>query len=377
MRKLIFITIITAVLAACSNGKPQGELGLLKAEKDSLKSLQETIGNRIAELDEQITLLDTTKKLLLVTIQDVTIETFNHYFEVQGNVEAEKNTMVYPEMGGTIRKINVKEGQRVKKGALLIELDKDILQNNIREAQTAYELSNTVYAKQARLWEQKIGSELQYLEAKTNKEALEARMAALHAQLDLLMVRAPFDGIIDEIFPKIGELAAPQMPLLRVVNLSKVYIESDVSEKYLGDIKKGTDVMISLPSYKESMPSKIDLIGNYINPNNRTFKIQVQVENKDEMLKPNLLAKIKIKDFSKDSTVVLRESLIQQTPAGEDFIYLLDKKGENVYAQKKIIKTGLSYDNMVMVTEGLKGGEQVIDKGSRSVKNGQRVEIAG
>lgn len=376
MKKLIFISIITIAMAACSNQEAQdGQLAQLRAEKDSLKTVHEEIGARIAELDEQIALLDTTKKLTLVTTQSIIPSTFNHYFEVQGSIESEKNTMVYPEASGTIRAIKVREGQKVNQGDLLMQLDDDVIRKSIVEAQSAYNLAKTVYEKQSALWDQKIGSEMQFLEAKTNKEASEARLASLNAQLDLLSVRAPFTGTVDEIFPKIGELAAPQMPLLRIVNLQDVYIKADISERYLGDIQQGTKVMVSVPSFDEEIPSQISLVGNYINPNNRTFKVQVDIKSEDGMLKPNLLTTLRIQDFHADSAIVLPEAMVQQTPSGEDFVYIADKENEEVYVRKKIVSTGLSYKDQVMITEGLESGDLVIEKGARSVKDGQRVEI--
>jgi RND family efflux transporter MFP subunit len=377
MKNLFFISIITLFIAACG-GKPEGndDLTALRTQKDSLKALHDDIGNQIAALDAQIALLDTSKKLTLVSTFQVERQKFEHYFEVQGNVEAEKNTMVYPEAGGTIREIRVKEGQVVNKGDLLVRLDQDVLQKSILEARTAAQLATTIYEKQARLWEQKIGSEIQYLEAKTNKEAAQARLESMNAQLELLSVRAPYSGIVDEIFPKIGELAAPQAPLLRIVNLENVYIKSDVSESYIGKVKKGTDVRVALPSTNEEIASEITLVGNYINPNNRTFKIQVDVDNKNKSLKPNLLAMLRIKDFEQDSVVVLPETMIQQSPSGEDFVYLLQQKDGNYYVSKKLVKTGLSYKNKVMIKEGLSGNERIIDKGARSVKDGQRVVLA-
>jgi membrane fusion protein (multidrug efflux system) len=378
MKNLFFISILSVIIVACGGNQPEGDQTLsgLKARKDSLKAVHEEVGKQIAALDGQIALLDTSKKLTLVSTVKVSRKKFEHYFEVQGNVEAEKNTMIYPEAGGTIREIRVKEGQVVNKGDLLIRLDQDVLQKSIQEAKTSANLANTIYEKQTRLWEQKIGSEIQYLEAKANKEAAQARLESMNAQLELLSVRAPYSGIIDEIFPKMGELATPQMPLARIVNLEKVYIKSDVSERYIGKVKQGTDVHILLPSSKEELQSSVSLIGNYINPHNRTFKIQIKLDNKSNILKPNLLATIRIKDFEKDSVVVLPEAMIQQTPAGEDFVYLLTKKDGHHYVNKKVIKTGMSYKNMVMIKKGLNGNEEIVEKGARSVKDGQRVVVA-
>ena len=381
MRSHILVITIAAlsILAACNNNSApdQGELSKLMHEKDSLNQEMEKISTRLEELNGQIAMVDTTKKLLIVTTNTVPITKFEHYFEVQGNIEADKNAVLFPEASGAIKKITVSEGQKVQKGQVLMELDASVVRSNIKEAETAYDLANTTYEKQSRLWKDNIGSEIQYLQAKTNKESAEARLASLRAQLDKLTIEAPFNGIVDEIFPKLGELASPQLPVVRIVNLDEVYVKSEVSEAYINRISQGTEVKIKLPDTKELVSSSIDLIGNYINPNNRTFKIRVGVENTVGNLKPNLLTKVMIKDYERDSSVVLPERIIQQTPAGEDFIYLVERKNNSVYVRKKAIKTGLSYQNMVVVKEGLQGGEEFIERGSRSVKDGQRVEIAG
>ncbi|MBL4624056.1 MAG: efflux RND transporter periplasmic adaptor subunit [Flavobacteriales bacterium] len=215
-------------------------MGKLKQEKDSLREVYTEISAKMAELDVQIAVLDTATKVRipLVTVSPIEVKGFEHYFVVQGAVEADKNALVYPEAMGEIVAIRVKEGQSVSKGDVIMELDAKLVRSQIKELQTSYSFVKEMFEKQEKLWNQKIGSEIQFLEAKNNKERMEQSMKTLKARLDLYIVRAPFAGTIDEIVPKIGEAAAPQMPVARVVNLSKVYIKSDVSENYISSVKR-------------------------------------------------------------------------------------------------------------------------------------------
>lgn len=376
--KIAPIAAIAALLVACGGPTTNGDkLGLLIAERDSLKVEHKAIGKRLKDLDYQISELDTAKKVTLVTTLTIEPKSFKHYFDVRGNVEAEKNSDIYPETMGNVIKINVKEGSVVSKGQVLIELDAAVLENQIKQTESSLELATSIYNKQKSLHDQEIGSEVQYLEAKTNKETLESALKTLKAQEAMASITAPFNGIVDEVFPKIGSMANPQFPVLRMVSLDKIYIDSDVSEAYIGKIKKGTPVVVSFPAIDKEVNTRIDYVGNYINPNNRTFKIRLDLPNTpDKLYKPNMISVLKILDYSNSNAIVLPAGIVQQDAAGNDYVFTAEKNGNGSHITKRLdVKTGFSYNGEIEITEGLTGSELIIDKGSRIVKHEQKVKI--
>jgi len=349
MRPFMLIALV-ALLSACA--EPTSEEADVTAD----------VANTEAVSDERI---------VSVTALQLAPTNFNHYFTVQGIVEADQNAQIFPEAPARITSIKVQEGDQVSKGDVLMTLDSRIVDNQIDELKLRLDLAETVYKKQEELWSQEIGSELQYLQAKNNYESLEQNLEAVQAQKSLYVIKAPFSGVVDEITPKEGEMANPAMPVIRLINMKDVYIKSDVTERYLSKIKAGDMVEVTFPSLGIKKETKIYRLGNYINPANRTFKIKLNLDNADMQLKPNLLGELKIRDYYSDSTAVIPTSLVQMTPSGDQFVYAIEK-GK---AKKVAIITGMSYDGMIEVTEGLSGSEKLIDKGARSVKEGDKLDI--
>lgn len=379
MKKYIVVSL-SLLLAACggvADEEMSSDLSQLKENKALLEEEYQALRSEIKAIDKEIARLDGNagKKLAIVSTIPTEVKTFTHYFEVHGSVEADKNVSLYPETPGTIKRIKVSEGDRVKKGQLIAELDTEVIENNISEVQTSLELATTVFERQSRLWAQKIGSEIQFLEAKNNKQSLENRLKTLRSQLDLSIIRAPFAGVIDEIFPKEGEIASPQAPLARLINLDQVYVKSDVSEAYLSKIKKGNTIELNFPSLEKEIVSEISLVGQYINPENRTFKIQVAIDNYDHAVKPNLLAVLKIKDYEKENAIVIPSNIIQQDASGNDYVYVIDRSTGEDMIQKVVIEKGYSYRNRTVVLKGLKPNSELVLKGARSVQDGERVKI--
>ena len=376
--KIAPVAAIAALLVACGGPTTNGDkLNSLIAERDSLKVEHKEIGKRLKDLDYQISELDTAKKITLVTTLTVEPKSFKHYFDVRGNVEAEKNSAIYPETMGNVVKINVKEGSVVSKGQVLIELDASVVENQIKQTESSLELATSMYNKQKSLYDQEIGSEVQYLQAKTNKETLESALKTLKAQEAMASITAPFNGIVDEVFPKIGSMANPQFPVVRMVSLDKIYIDSDISEAYIGKIKKGTPVVVSFPAIDKEIDTKINYVGNFINPNNRTFKIRLDIPNTpDKLYKPNMISVLKILDYSNPNAIVLPASIVQQDASGNDYVYVAEKNGNGSYITKhQDVKTGFSYNGEIEIIEGLTGNELIVDKGSRIVKHDQKVNI--
>ena len=375
MKKSIYTILAAALIAAC---QPEGnpEVEKLQTKRDSLVMLQTEVKEQLKDLDKQLAKLDTTIKYSLVTAKSIKASPFNHYFKVYGIVESNQSITLTSETSGKIEEIKVERGQRVSKGQLLAVLDASVLIQNKSELETALDLAQKIYKKQERLWvDEKIGSEVQYLEAKNNKESLERKLETINAQIAMTRIRAPFSGIIDEIFPKVGEMASPQVQMFRLVNLSSVYLSADVSEFYVGKVKNGTKAIVEFTNLEDEIETEVIQVGNFINPNNRTFKINVAL-NGANRYKPNMMASVEINDYSKDSTIVLNSRMVQETTSGESFVYVLDKLDKDIGIVKRIlVKTGPSYEGMIEIVEGLEGSELVIDRGSRSVKIGQKVRL--
>lgn len=374
MKNWILIIGIAIVAYSCGS-KSTDSLAELKQQKDSLKSLYDDIAAQIAVIDQQIKAADTTARLPLVTINTVEVKPFSHFVEIQGAVETGGNALLYPEAPGTITAILVKEGATVNKGDVIMKIDADVLQSTLTEVETQYELAKDVFEKQERLWKDKIGSEVQYLQAKNNKESLEQRMKTVKQQIGMYVIKAPISGIVDEILPKVGEAAMPGMPVARVINYNETYVKADVSEKYVGMLKEGTLVNVSFPTIGKEYQSTVKRVADFINPTNRSFKIYIDLSNVKTDLKPNLLADISVRDFTLDTAVVLPSSIIQQDRNGNDYVYIIENTSNQNKVKKVIIKPGFSYKNQTLVLEGLKGNEQYIDKGSRSVQDGDVVEV--
>lgn len=370
MKQLIFFFIVIVTLAACSGSKDKMSKDDIKKQiaehKDAIKDLQ----SHLAEIDT----LKNEELALSVSVKRIDYEYFEHHFDATGAVEAVKNAFVTPETNGQVKTIHVKEGQRVSKGQLLISLNASVLYNSIKEVKTGLELATTMFNKQQELWDKKIGTEVQYLQAKNQKESLEAKLKTLESQLAMSRITAPFSGIIDEIYVKEGELAAPGHQVIQLVNLNELYINADISETYLSKINEGDSVWVKFPSYPDiKVNTKIYRIGNVINQSNRTFKLQLKIKNIKEKLKPNSIAIIRIKDFESASTLLIPTFIIKEDVNGQ-FVYRIANKNNAEVAEKVYIKTGRSANNKTIVTEGINKGDKIIVNGYNIVKKGMKVK---
>jgi len=376
MKHLIYILTIATLFISCSD-KVNTSLDLteLTSKRNALKKQLDSINTQLKNTEAAIAKLDTTKKLLIVTTLTPKLEDFKHYINVQGTVKADKSIELHPEMGGTITKIYVNEGQKVSRGQTLAQFDSSIINSNIAQVKTQLSLSKTTFERQERLWKQKIGSEMQYLQAKAQMEGLESSLKSLQSQARKMKVIAPFSGTIDEVFAKMGELASPQMPFLRIINLNQVYVESEITETYLKDIKKGTEVLVNFPSLNKEISSKVSQVGSFINPNNRSFKTRVNINNKDNQLKANLLADIQINDF-KANGIVLPSYILQKDKDGNQFVYTVKTANDTNTVTKTMIKVAKEYNDQSYISEGLTVNDLIIDKGARLVKNDDIVKLA-
>lgn len=381
--KKIGITLFTLVaLVSCGGEKSVEELE--KEKKDLISEQKKAVRDYKKQLHSLDSIIENHPefsnkvakiKTVPVTVDSVVVKTFEHFFEVHGNVEVEENAALFAEAPGNVKKIHVKEGQKVSKGDLIITLDAAALESGIKELNASYKLVKVIFDKQSSLWKQKIGSEVQYLEAKTNKESLEQKLKTMQEQLDMYKIRAPFNGVVDDIAPRVGELAAPGFPIARVINLSKVYLEADVSEKYISTVKEGGFVEVKLPAHGETVNAKVTRSGNFINPSNRTFKVKVEFANPAGKYKPNQLAVLKIRDYKAENAVVIPSKVIQQDRAGQDYIYTFENANDAVRVKKVKLEVGISYDGESQILSGLKSSSVFINKGAKSVQAGDAIEI--
>ena len=290
------------------------------------------------------------------------------------SVASRKNVLISAETNGRINKIHVREGDQVTKGQLLITQDASILENSIQELETQLDLATTMYNKRARLWEQNIGSEIQYLEAKNRKESLELKLATTRTELSKTRIRAPFTGVVDMVDIRVGEIAQPGMPIVRLVSLSRMYIKADVSESMVGKFTKNQPVEVYFPSTDERLTSKISAIGQVINPQNRTFEIEVRL-NTDIAIKPNMITVLTLTDYANANAIAVPTKIIQTDREGK-FIYAIEQQdGQNI-AIRKDIETGITYANQTEIVAGLNGGEILVDKGGIELSNETLVNIA-
>ena len=359
------------LLVSCGMSKDQ----MIKKQIESKKSKISQLEEQIADLEKQLTDTLDERDRIAVEIKDMQSEEFKHYITVFGNVEADQYAKISPEMNGQIRTIHVQEGQHVSKGSLLVSLNTDATQSGIDEARTGFQLATTTYEKQKKLWDQGIGSEIQYLQTKAQKEAAEARLNMLEAQLDLSQIRAPFNGVVDKIYLKVGDIAGPMIPVVEFVNLSKLTIKADVSETYVESIHDGDKVSVSFASIPGTLNTKIVRTSEVINPGSRTFQIELKINNPDEKIRPNMISSIQINDYTSEQAFVVPSIVIKRDITG-DYLYIAAPNEKNqLIAKKKYIERGISSEGNTMITKGLKEGDKVIVAGYNLVSTGSLLAI--
>ncbi len=385
MKKVILILLITFTAASCGNDSKSvdavvesGNLEQIRAKRSEIVAQQQEINLQLEEIDKAISKLDTVKKIPLVTVFAAKQEEFNHFLELQGSVETKKNILLYPEYSGLLTRVLVKEGQKVFKGQLLASIDDGGLSQQLAQLEVQANLAKTTFERQQRLWEQKIGSEIEYLQAKANYEGQEKAVNQMRSQVAKTTIRAPFSGIIDDVMTEQGTVvSAGQSQVFRLVNLGDMYIQADVPESYLPDVTANKSVEVYFPVLGENLETKVSQVGNYINPNNRTFKVEVDVPNKSGNIKPNLTAKIKINDYTNEEAILIPQSVISENANGEQYIYVTNgtDNPKEAIAKRVIVETGKTQGDFVEIINGITNGDTIIKEGARSVKDGQLVEL--
>lgn len=386
--KNIFVTILTAlVLTSCAEKKEvsletllaTNDVAKIKAKKATMDAKQQLLSTDLKAINDKLDALIENKNIPLITALTVKETVFTHFIELQGNVQTKQNILIYPELPGILKTMFVKEGQQVVKGQVLATIEDGGLSAQLMQLTANAQLAKTTYARQKRLWDQKIGSEMQFLQAQTAYATQKSAVNQLKSQLEKATLIAPFSGIIDAVFQEKGTVVVPGqgVPVFRIVNLSKMYIETEVPETFLVSITKNKAVQVNFPILGTSLQSKIRQVGNYINPNNRSFKIEIDVPNLNGNIKPNLTARLKINDYTNTNAILIPQSIISENAKGEQFVYILKNKKKNneATAERLVIATGKTQGDFIEITAHLAPGAEIIMEGARSVNNGQVVRV--
>ena len=385
--KNIYLVLFTALfLASCAEQKDaslatilaSNDLKQIKAKKSDIDLQQQALTLDLKKINDKLDSLDKDKNVPLITTLKVKEQVFTHFIALQGNVKTKQNVLVYPEMPGILKSVLVKEGQRVKQGQILATIDDGGMSQQLAQLETNVQLAKTTFERQQRLWEQKIGSEIQFLQTKTAFESQKSAVSQLKQQLEKSIVTAPFSGIIDAVFKEKGVVVAPGQgsEIFRIVNLSNMYIETEVPETYIRSITKNKTVEVNFPILNQTMQSKIRQVGNFINPNNRSFKIEIGVPNLNGNIKPNLTARLKLNDYTNPKAILIPQSIISENAQGAHFVYVVvDKKDQKAIAKRLIIETGKTQGDLIEVVKNLAADAEIIIEGARSVNNGQVVKV--
>ena len=386
MKKVIVLLIVTISLFSCGGGDQsvseiieKRNLEEIRAKKTEITLQQNQIEAQLKSLDSAIAILGSEEKLPLVNTLTAKKEVFNHYLELQGDVSTKQNVLIYPEMAGTLQKVYVKKGDRVSKGQLLATIDDGGMSSQLSQLKSQATLAKTTFERQERLWKQNIGSEIQYLQAKTNYESSENMVSQAQSQLGKSSIRAPFSGIIDNVIKDQGTVVAPGQgsEVFRLVNLSDMFIEVEVPETYLGSVVKGKEALVYFPVLDDSITTKIRETGNFINPSNRSFEVEIPVPNKEGKIKPNLTAKVNLNDYTNENAILIPTSIISENAEGDQYVFVaMEPNADNEAVVKRtIISTGKTQGAKIEVLTGLEDGNLIIKEGARSVKDGQKVKI--
>lgn len=375
MKKLIASVTILALLASCGGSASKKE----KLEKDLKAKIDQisTLKAEIATIQDELKKLDTSKVAegKPVRITPVALGTFSHSIDIQGRIDAEESVAASPQMPGIVKSINVSAGDQVGAGQVLATLDDDVYVKGLAELQTQLDFAKNIFDKQKSLWDQKIGSEVQYLQAKNNVDALEKKKATLQEQLDMTRIKAPLAGTVDMVGLKLGEIASPGLTTISIVNVTKLKAKGEVAEGYIAKVKNGAPVMIVLPDANKTIDATVTYAGQIINKMNRTFNVEVNIKPSEADVHPNMVAVMKIIDYKNDQAVSCPLSIIQQGADGKTFVYVAaNNKDGKLAAERREVTYTRTYNGTVEIATGLKPGDQLITEGYNDLNSGDLVQ---
>lgn len=370
LQLLLVGSMLTSTLFLTSCNKPvdkKAELATLKTEQKELeakiKALQKELGTSEDKAEA---------KVITVSVSPIQAENFKHFVEVQGIVTSKNIVQVVPQSAGAITGIFIVEGQAVKKGQLVATIDNNVLKETSAELKNQLELAVTLYNKQKSLWDQQIGTEVQYLQAKANKESLERRIATMDAQLAMTKVYAPIAGTVEKVNQKSGEMGSPGVAIAQIVNVGDLKITAKIADTYVGSVKQGAGMTVKFPDINKELNTKISVVNALVDPVSRTFGIEANIPNLGGTLKPNQVAIVNINDLTKANSLVVNQNIIQKTELG-DIVYVAVTENGKKIARSKVVKTGISYNGSVEILEGLTAGDLVITQGYQELVDGTPV----
>jgi membrane fusion protein (multidrug efflux system) len=379
MKKIIVITALSIAVLACSKKEDDPTVDQLISNKNvaELQAKKATLQADLSKIDEALAKLDVKKEEALVTTATLKDTVFNHYLEVQGNVNTKENIVVQPEFSGTLTALYVKAGQRVTKGQMLGKIDDAGMGQQLASIENQYALAKTTFERQKNLWDKKIGSEIQFLQAQAQMISAQKAVAQMRAQVAKTLIRAPFSGTIDDVFVERGQVVAPNpQGLMRIVNLSNMYVSTTVPETYIGKLKPGTEVAVFLTSLGKTYKGKVRQVANFINPNNRSFGIEVSVPNPDNLLRPNQVAKLKIIDYTVNNAIVVPTNVVQEDGEHQKFVFIATQvNGKTGIAKKVLVKVGKSSNNVTEILSGLAANDVIITEGVNNIAEGMKLNF--
>lgn len=374
------------ILISCGKGKEvsvdevieNNDKKELQALKDKLYHQQRDLSLELEKVDEALAAFEDKSRYTLIEAQNVQKKDFRHYIKVQGNVTTDENLLIYPEFSGVLEKIYVREGDRVNKGQLLATINDGGAQNQLAEMKAQRDLAKTRFERQERLWNQNIGSEIQFLEAQTTYEQLNNSVKQMQSQLNKSEIRAPFNGVVDEVIIDQGQVVSPsQNAIFRIVNLQEMYVQANVPETYVGSINQGSRAIVQLRALGVELDTQINRVSSHIEDSNRNFRVRLNLPDSIPNLKPNLIATLKINDYTNEEVVVIPENILQETAAGEFYVYVLkDIKDNTATATYNQVVPGRNYRGEIEILEGLSADDRIVTEGARTLKRGEKVSIS-
>ena len=386
MKKSVYLLGLILALVSCaqetaevsnSTAIENSNLEELNAQKTSYTQQIEELTTKLETVNAAIAALGGSEKRALITAFATETSLFEHNIEVQANIKTRQNVLMYPEFTGRLIKLYVSEGQSVKKGALLAVIDDAGIQDQLEQMQLQLELAKTTFERTQRLWEQQIGSEMMFLEAQTRYKAAQKQVDQMRQQLAKTKIYAPFNGIIDEIPARLGSNLVPGMtPILRIVNLKSMYAEADVPETYLTNIIKGSKATVTIPVVNQIQTTAIQQTGNFITPSNRTFRVEAALENPDNLIKPNLNARLSVVDYTNPEAIMVPLRVIRENASGSTYVFVLTQpESDNGYTtEKRIVELGKSKQELIEVLTGLSQGDLIVDEGVSTLVEDQKVK---
>ena len=383
MKKTLFSFIIFISIIGCNDSGisvekilETNDLNLISQKRKEIIESQQEIYEQLKAINNKIEELNKNSKFPIVETLVLKSEKFNHYVELQGNVKSDKLLIIYPEFSGILNKIYVSSGEKVVKGQLLATIQDGGLKEQLSQLEINYNLTKTTFERQERLWVQNIGSEIQFLQAKSMFEAQKNGVEQLKKQIEKTIIKAPFSGTIDNVIAKEGEVVYPgRSNIMLLLNMDSMYVESNVPEKYLNSIYKGKDAKLEFPLIGKYLNTSIRQAGNFINPNNRTYKIELDIPKNNLNIKPNLNTKVRVNDYSSDNAILIKEGFISIDSNNEKYVYKIERKEKKTYVSKTIIKIGENDGNHIEVLSGLSENDEIVSEGIRKLIDNSRVKI--